>query len=92
MTQLEFEIDELVLIGFEPHDRHRIADALQQALSEKAMEAGLISAISARVPNCPLLRGADIRLSQAAPAARPADIASAIASSVTGALRSDKIR
>ena len=90
MTQLEFEIDELVLIGFNPRDRHRIADALQQALAEHAREAGLVSAVLAHEPSRALVRGADITLARATTMTRPEEISSGIAASLTGALRGDK--
>lgn len=32
--QIEIHIDKLVLHGFSPHDRHRIGDAVQEALKE----------------------------------------------------------
>lgn len=38
---LEIHIDELVLHGFSPHDRHRIGDAVRQALYNRLTENGL---------------------------------------------------
>lgn len=89
MTRLEFEIDELVLIGFDPRERHRIGDALQQALAAQCLEAGLVSALFAHAPGRPLLHGADITLPSGA---RPEQAAPAIAASVAGALRGGTAR
>ncbi len=58
MTRIEFVIDELVLVGFAPGDRHRIADAVarelatlgtdaQHALRHAAMSGGLTSTLRA---------------------------------------------
>lgn len=58
MTRIEFVIDELVLIGFAPGDRHRIADAIarelatlgadaQHAVRHAAMSGGSTSALRA---------------------------------------------
>jgi hypothetical protein len=37
--RIEFVIDELVLIGFEPRDRHRIADAVERQLASQSADA-----------------------------------------------------
>lgn len=89
MTRLEIEIDELVLVGFDPRERHRIGDALQQALAAQCVEAGLASSLFAQAPGRPLLRGADITLPHGA---RPEQVAPAIAASVADALRCGKTR
>lgn len=58
MTRIEFVIDELVLVGFSPGDRHRIADAVarelatlgadaQHALRQAVMSGGSASALRA---------------------------------------------
>ena len=39
MTRIEFVIDELVLIGFAERDRHRIAAAVEEALTNLSGEA-----------------------------------------------------
>lgn len=41
MTRVEFVIDELVLIGFDPHDRHRIADGVERALQADTHRGGM---------------------------------------------------
>jgi hypothetical protein len=39
MTRLELSIDELVLYGFDPRDRHRIADAVRHELTHVVRSA-----------------------------------------------------
>ena len=40
--RIEFVIDELVLDGFDPRDRHRIADALERELASAATAAHVL--------------------------------------------------
>ena len=61
--RVEFVIDELVLIGFDPRDRHRIADAVEGQLAAHA--AGVSAARIAERAHDPgaTLRAPDIKLS-----------------------------
>lgn len=43
---IEIHIDELVLHGFSPHDRHRIGDAVQAAIYQHIMTTGLPDLLS----------------------------------------------
>lgn len=40
MTRIEFLIDELVLIGFDPRDRNAVASATQRGLIDNAISEG----------------------------------------------------
>jgi hypothetical protein len=42
--EIELHIDELVLHGFDPRDRHRIGDAVQSELTRLLAERGLRTA------------------------------------------------
>jgi hypothetical protein len=61
--RIEFVIDELVLIGFDSRDRHRIADAVETQLAAQA--AGVPAARIAERPHRAgaTLRAPDIKLS-----------------------------
>ena len=61
--RIEFVIDELVLIGFDPRDRHRIADAVEAQLAAHAtgVPAARIAERSHAVGAT--LRAPDIKLS-----------------------------
>jgi hypothetical protein len=61
--RIEFVIDELVLIGFDPRDRHRVADAVETQLAAQA--AGVSAARLAERSHAPgaTLCAPDIKLS-----------------------------
>jgi hypothetical protein len=40
--RIEFEIDELVLSGFDPRDRYRIADAIERDLASRITAAAVM--------------------------------------------------
>lgn len=63
MTRIEFVIDELVLIGFAPGDRHRIADAVANELATLGADAQLAvrdAALSGSIR--PALRAPDVSM------------------------------
>jgi hypothetical protein len=80
MTNIELHIEELVLHGFNPADRHRIADALAREFEQLAITEGVLqSAFAAE-----RVDAGQLRLSAAA---SPADIGAAIARNVHGAIK-----
>lgn len=87
--RVEFVIDELVLIGFDPRDRHRIADALQRELASRARAADAehIAARAESMQAEATLRGPDVTL--LSHAARPAAIARGVSRSIVSALRGE---
>jgi hypothetical protein len=42
LMRVEIVIDELVLVGFDARDRHRIADAIEQELSDRVSVADAV--------------------------------------------------
>ena len=61
--RIEFVIDELVLIGFDPRDRHRIADAVETQLAAQAHGVAAARFVEpAREPRATVL-APDIKLS-----------------------------
>jgi hypothetical protein len=78
---VELHIEELVLHGFDPRDRHGIADAVQQELARLVAERGL-SAI--RAPgDVARLDGGTIELDAARGSVAGAPIARAVHSTLT---------
>ena len=61
--RIEFVIDELVLTGFDPRDRHRIADALQGELAAGLATEGL-AGIGRAGARQDLLRAPDVRVTE----------------------------
>jgi hypothetical protein len=59
----EFVIDELVLIGFDPRDRHRIADAVETQLAAQATGVPAARITERRHTDGATLRAPDIKLS-----------------------------
>ena len=57
--RIEFVIDELVLVGFDPRERHRMADALARGLERRATAADVLPLVRAG-GTAPTLRGADV--------------------------------
>jgi hypothetical protein len=57
-ARIELHVEELVLHGFAPGDKHRIADALQtelrQLLAQRGLPAGLASSAGGRAPDVKL--------------------------------------
>lgn len=74
-------IEELVLEGFHPADRHRIAAAIEARLAELLTAEGLHAA---RPGNVASLEGGHVELR---PAARAEETGAAVAQSVFGALQ-----
>ena len=82
--RIEVVIDELVLVGFDPHDRHAIGDAVQHWLATHAA-SGDLSSIGNIHRDVSVVRGPDAWV--ATGATRRVDaIASGIARSVVTAL------
>jgi hypothetical protein len=85
MTRVELVIDELVLTGFDPRDRHRIADALERELGTHLTGPALeriVRAAGTRDKET-TLRAPDVTLK--APH-RPNAIAASVSRSVVGAI------
>ena len=66
--RVEFVVDELVLIGFDPRERHRIADAIERELVVQLNQAHAADiAAGAELANHEsTLHASDVRLSPAA--------------------------
>jgi hypothetical protein len=65
MTRIEFVIDDLVLVGFDPRDRHRIGDAVQRELSSLSATAQHALRTSLATGTLmPVLRAPDVQLSR----------------------------
>jgi len=79
-SRIEFVIDELVLHGFAPGDRHAIADAVQSHL-----EGLLAAAPTASAQDCSIDRQAPQPVTLA-PGARAGAIGSGIAQAIHGGL------
>ncbi len=82
MTNVRLRIDELVLEGFPPGDRHRIAAAVEAELArlfaERGVPAGLRESIA-----LPRVEGGAFEL---APPARPEQIGAQVAGAIYGGL------
>lgn len=76
---IEVHIEELVLHGFEPHQRHTIGDALQRELARLFSQPQLQPPLSRE-----RIDAGNIRLT---PSARPAAIGAQVASAVFGGIR-----
>lgn len=63
--RVEFVVDDLVLIGFDPRERHRIADAIERELAIQLNEAQAknVAAGAELAHGESTLRAADVRLS-----------------------------
>ncbi len=61
--RIEFVIDELVLIGFDPRDRHRIADAVETHLAAQATAVSATQLAQRAHGAGATLRAPDIKLS-----------------------------
>jgi len=61
--RIEFVIDELVLIGFDPRDRHRIADAVEAQLAAQARDVSPSRFTEHAHQTRTTLRGPDVKLS-----------------------------
>jgi len=61
--RVEFVIDELVLIGFDPRDRHRIADAIEAQLTSRVRDVSVSRFVERSHETRTTLRGPDVRLS-----------------------------
>lgn len=73
---IHLHIDELVLHGFDPADRHRIGDAVQRELHALLREGGLPEALRKDLPRI------DAGLIHSRPTARPAEFGGQIAQAV----------
>jgi len=79
---IEVHIEELVLHGFDPHDRHAIMDAVQQELGRLLAERG----VSAHAPlDVPRLDAGTIQLAGTRGGAAGASIAQAVHSTLAPA-------
>jgi len=61
--RIEFVIDELVLIGFDPRDRHRIADAVETQLAAQSAGVSATQLVHRAHAAGAMLRAPDIKLS-----------------------------
>jgi len=91
---IQFHIEELVLHGFSPGDRHRIADALERQLTIQAasasdtMRAELLGRAGERHVT-PVLRAAECRPARTASGISPDAIAAGVSQSIVSALAGD---
>lgn len=60
MTRIELSIDELVLVGFEPRERHAIGDAIGRALGAKLLATDVAALVNAREERG-VVHGPDVR-------------------------------
>ena len=86
---IELHVEELVLEGFAPAERHAVADAFERELSRLLSEHGLPDSHGlpdphARGAEAPSLDAGSVRL---APGTRPAAAGAQIARAVYGGLR-----
>ena len=86
-TRVEFVIDELVLHGFAPGDRHAIGEALTIELQRLAA-AGDSQAL-AHLGNLPVLRSANVTLQAGA---GPRTVGAQVAQAVHGSLNAGRGR
>jgi hypothetical protein len=77
---VELHVDELVLHGFAPRDRHAVGDALRAELTRLIAEGG-VPAGMARADGAARLDGGSFRVS---PGQRAADVGAAVARAVYG--------
>ncbi len=82
---VELHIEELVLHGFDPRDRHAIADAVQQELTRLVAEQGL-SAVQ-EPAEVPRLDGGTIELNATRGSGSGVPIARAVHSTLSGGER-----
>lgn len=73
MMRLELTIDDLVLVGFDPRDRHRIADAIERELATHL--------VPARSPDDPARRSPR-RLEDGSPAAVARSVRDAVGAAI----------
>lgn len=80
---VELHVDELVLHGFAPRDRHAIGQAVRGELARLIAERGLPPGLAA-ADGTASMRGGSFR---AQPGQRPADVGAAVARAVYGSAR-----
>lgn len=80
---IELHIEELVLHGFAPGDRHLVGDAVQRELARSLTEEGVPSSLMQDIEIARLDGGAF----QVAPSSRPQSIGRQVARSIYGGLK-----
>jgi len=88
VMRIEIVIDELVLTGFDPRERHRIADAIQGRLAALVTPADVAPLVApgARIPE---LRARDVTLPARVSGMSPASVADGASRAIVAALRID---
>jgi hypothetical protein len=81
--KIDLHVEQLVLEGFRPGDRHRIGAAVQSELARLLTEGGLPSGL-AHGADLPRLDGGSF---EARPGARPETVGRQVASAVHGGLK-----
>jgi hypothetical protein len=85
--RVEFVIDELVLVGFDPRERHRIADAIQDRLAALVTCADVVP-LQARATGMSVVRAGDFTVARSASVWSPLSVADGASRSIVAALRS----
>ena len=88
VMRIEIVIDELMLTGFDPRERHRIADAIQSRLAALVTSAD-VAPLVARGAGIPELRARDFTLPARASGMSPASVADGASRAIVAALRID---
>jgi hypothetical protein len=68
--RVEIEVDELVLVGFDPRDRLRVADAVERGLAARAASIDA-SALARGAADVAEMRAPDVAVARGAAGARP---------------------
>jgi hypothetical protein len=84
--RIEFVIDELVLDGFDPRDRHRIGDAIESRLAA-LVSPGDVGDLVARAASLSVVRAPSFTLSRRASEASAVSIADGTSRAILAALR-----
>ncbi|MEP6762794.1 MAG: hypothetical protein ABJB66_00720 [Gemmatimonadaceae bacterium] len=84
--RVEFIVDELVLIGFDPRERHRITDAIERELVAqlKQVQGANVAASAYQIDGESTVRAPDVRLN--ATVNSPNAIARGVSRSIVGAV------
>jgi hypothetical protein len=89
LMRVEIVIDELVLVGFDARDRHRIADAIERELSERVTGADAMGLARAEGGHA-LLRARDYVAPAGQRAVTAAAIGAGVGRSIAASLSADR--
>lgn len=85
--RIEFVIDELVLVGFDPRERHRIADAMESGLAALVTRVD-VAPLVARGSGVSVVRAGDFAVAKCSSGTWPASVGEGASRAIAAAFRS----